>query len=370
MSENGTDPAPRAGERRLTGRDTRAVAVLAAVALVAGLVGAGIGALLFRGSGSTDDADNVACRATSVADDVLPSVVTITAAGPDGQAGTGTGELIQDGGYVLTNQHVVSPAGRDGQLTVRYSDGTESTATLVGEDVSTDLAVIRADDHAEDRPLIDNGSSADLRVGQPVVALGAPLGLVSTVTTGIVSALGRYVPVPTGTGATHHLVDAIQTDAAINPGNSGGPLVDCAGSMVGVNSAIITVPNSQGVSGGGSVGLGFAIPVGIAKPIADQLITTGSANHPVLGLAAQPFPAYDDGTLPPGLFVTHVVPDGPAALAGMLPGDVVTDVAGSPAHSPDQLVVATLGRSPGDIVTLTYRRGDASTTVDIPLAAP
>jgi putative serine protease PepD len=358
-------------EPRAKRPDRRTIAVLAAVAAVAALVGAGVGGLIVHASTSGDDAPttDAVCTATSVADDVLPSVVTISATGPDGEPGTGSGELIRDGGYVLTNQHVIAPAGSTGQLTVRYSDGTESKASLVGEDVPTDLAVIRADDHAEHRPLITIGSSSDLRVGSPAVALGAPLGLVSTVTTGIVSALGRYVPVPTGTGKTHHLVDAIQTDAAINPGNSGGPLVDCRGAMVGVNSAIVTVPNAEGVSGGGSVGLGFAIPVGIADPIADQLIKTGSANHPVLGLAAQPFPA-ENGTPAPGLFVTLVLRDGPAALAGMLPGDVITEIAGSPAHSPDQLVVITLGRSPGDTVTLTYRRGDETHTADITLAAP
>jgi putative serine protease PepD len=356
-------------ERRLTRPDARVIAVLAGVAVVAGLVGALIGGLLVRDSGSSDDpSSKVACRASSVADGVLPSVVTISATGPDGGGGTGSGELIRDGGYVLTNQHVIAPAGTNGELTVRYSDGTASKATLVGEDVATDLAVIRVDDRAEGRPLIDKGSSGDLRVGAPVVALGAPLGLVSTVTTGIVSALGRYVPVPTGSGETHHLVDAIQTDAAINPGNSGGPLVDCAGSMVGVNSAIITVPNAEGVSGGGSVGLGFAIPVGIAEPIAEQLIKTGDANHPVLGLAAQPL--LTDHGAPPGLFVTVVEPGGPAAQAGMLPGDVITEVAGAPAQSPDQLVVVTLGRSPGDTVALTYRRGDASHTAELRMAAP
>jgi putative serine protease PepD len=187
--------------------------------------------------------------------------------------------------------------------------------------------------------------------------------LEATVTAGIVSATGRDID------GAQQFQRFIQTDAAINPGNSGGPLVDCAGSMVGVNSAIITVPNEQGVSGGGSVGLGFAIPVDIATPIADQLIRTGSANHPELGLAAQPFPS-EDGSPDPGLFVTYVVPDGPAAQAGMQPGDVITEVGGSRATSPDQLFVATLGRSPGDIVTLTYRRGDETNTVDIPLAAP
>jgi putative serine protease PepD len=343
------------------------LAVLAGVAAVAAVVGASIGGLLVRSSVSSSD--DVVCHATSIADKVLPSVVTISAAGADGRAGTGTGELITDGGYILTNQHVVAPAGTNGTLKVLYSDGTESAAVLVGEDVPTDLAVIKADDHAEGRPVIVTGSSTGLRVGNPVVALGAPLGLTSSVTTGIVSALGRYVPVPNGSGAVHHLVDAIQTDAAINPGNSGGPLVDCQGDLVGVNSAIATVPNAQGVSGGGSVGLGFAIPVAIAKPIANQLIKTGSANHPVLGLAAQPMPSADGGAAP-GLYVTQVIPGGPADLGGMQAGDIITEVEGSAAHSPDQLVVATLTRSVGDTVGLTYRRGETSHTVQIRLAAP
>jgi putative serine protease PepD len=339
--------------------------------VVAAIIGAVVGALVARNdsSGSTSTSTDVACRATSVADSVLPSVVTISAAAPNGGAGTGSGELIRSGGYILTNQHVIAPAGRQGAIRVRYSDGTESDATLVGEDVSTDLAVVRADDHASGRPLIDIGSSSDLRVGTPVVALGAPLGLVSSVTTGIVSALGRYVPVPTGSGGVHHLVDAIQTDAAINPGNSGGPLVNCDGSLVGVNSAIATVPNAQGVGGGGSVGLGFAIPAGVADPIADQLIKTGSANHPVLGLAAQPLQA-SGGSASPGLFVTHVVPNGPAADAGMRQGDIITEIDGNPATSPDQLVVATLTRSAGDTVALTFTRDGSSHSVDIRLAAP
>jgi putative serine protease PepD len=334
--------------------------------VLAALIGAGIGALVAHSSDSSSSDD--VCPATSVAETVLPSVVTISAAGQGGQAGTGSGEVIRSGGYILTNQHVIAPAGRQGQLQVRYSDGTESGAVLVGEDVATDLAVIKADDQAQGRPVIDTGSSSDLRVGTPVVALGAPLGLVSSVTTGIVSALGRYVPVPSGSGAVHHLVDAIQTDAAINPGNSGGPLVDCDGSLVAVNSAIATVPNAQGVGGGGSVGLGFAIPVAIATPIADQLIQTGNANHPVMGLAAQPLQAAD-GSPAPGLMVTHVVNNGPAANGGIRPGDIITEIDGEAARSPDQLVLATLTRSAGDTVSLTVVRNNASRTLDIRLAA-
>jgi putative serine protease PepD len=356
---DGADPEP---SRK---RSRRRLGVTIALVVVAALLGAVIGGLLVRSSTSTEEAT---CRATSVADRALPSVVTISAAAPAGQAGTGSGELFRTGGYVLTNQHVIAPAGTQGVLTVQYSDGTESRATLVGEDVATDLAVLRTDDRAEGKPLLDTGSSDDLRVGAPVVALGAPLGLVSSVTTGVVSALGRYVPVPNASGGVHHLVDAIQTDAAINPGNSGGPLVDCDGALVGVNSAIATVPNAQGVGGGGSVGLGFAIPVGVALPIADQLISTGSANHPSLGLSAQPLPTAD-GSGPPGLFVTHLVPGGAAALGGMRAGDVITEIEGQPARSPDQLVVVTLTRSPGDAVEVTYTRDGVSHTIDLRLLA-
>ena len=335
-----------------------------AVALtVAAVAGGVVGGILVRPSSSS--APELVCHATAVADHVLPSVVTISAVGPDGRSGTGTGELFKEGGYVLTNQHVVAPAGQGGRLSVQYSDGTDAPAVLVGEDVPTDLAVIKVQSGAEDRPVIDLGSSLTLQVGRPVVALGAPLGLASTVTTGIVSALGRYVPVPSGTGAVHHLVDAIQTDAAINPGNSGGPLVGCDGAMVGVNSAIATVPNSEGVSGGGSVGLGFAIPVSVAEPIADQLITTGSANHPVIGLAAHP--VQPSGTAPSGLLITAVTPAGPAFQAGLRSGDVITEVDGNQASSTDQLVVATLTRSAGETLPLTVEREGATHDFDVTL---
>ena len=200
-----------------------------------------------------------------------------------------------------------------------------------------------------------------------MVALGAPLGLASTVTTGIVSALGRYVPVPASSGAVHHLLDAIQTDAAINPGNSGGPLVACDGAMVGVNSAIATVPNSEGVAGGGSVGLGFAIPVSVAVPIADQIITTGGANHPVIGLAAHP--VEPSGSVPSGLLTTDVPAGGPADQAGIGVGDVITEIDGDPARSADQLVLATLTRSAGDALSVTVVREGATHDLEVILGA-
>ena len=338
--------------------------------VVAGLAGYLIG---HGGSSGTtsrgaSSANASVCPAATVAETVLPSVVTISVGGPQG-SGVGTGELYETGGYILTNEHVISPATGGASLSVRYSDGTQSAAKLIGADALTDLAVIKADDGAPKRPLIDIGSSSDVRVGQPVVALGAPLGLYSTVTAGIVSALDRHVPVPTSPTQTAHLLDAIQTDAAINPGNSGGALVDCAGALVGVNSAIATVPNAEGVSGGGSSGLGFAIPVELAMPIAEQLLKTGSANHPEIGVAAQTLPS-SGNVPPPGLLVTGVQTGSPAATAGLRAGDVITELAGDPARSAEQLVLATLGKQPGDTVSLVYLRDGKSSTVELTLTRP
>jgi putative serine protease PepD len=313
---------------------------------------------------------NVAmCAATPVADDVLPSIVTIFARGARTGGGSGSGEIIQSGGYILTNNHVIAVAADGGDLSVLYSDGRSSDATIVGRDPSTDVAVIKAADQASGLPVIATTSSQALQVGQPVVALGAPLGLSSTVTSGIVSALNRYVPVPGDNGETAHLVDAIQTDASINPGNSGGALVDCAGRMVGMNSAIATVPNAQGVSGGGSVGLGFAIPIDLAKPLAEQIISTGSVVHPSTGLEVQAIPpaAAAKGGVSPGLYVTAVAPGSPAAKAGIRTGDVVTSIAGGQAVSAEQLTVATIGKQPGDTVDITYERDGKSTSTTLTL---
>ncbi|MFF0267615.1 S1C family serine protease [Kribbella sp. NPDC004536] len=316
----------------------------------------------------TGDASTAMCPAIPVADQVLPSIVTI-AASRGNQAGTGSGQVFRDGGYILTNDHVISPAAGGGTVSVQYSDGHSTAATIVGRDPSTDLAVLKASDEAKGRPVIGLGSSADLKVGQPVVALGAPLGLASTVTSGIISALDRYVPVP-GDTVTHHLIGAIQTDAAINPGNSGGALVDCAGKLVGVNAAIATVPNAAGVSGGGSVGLGFAIPIDLANPIADQLIKTGKPSHPTTGLQVQEIPpalAKASGS-PSGLFVLAAT--GPGTKAGLQPGDVITKIDGAAAVSSEQIVVATLTRNVGDAIELTYERAGTSATTTLTLGAP
>ena len=165
-----------------------------------------------------------------------------------------------------------------------------------------------------------------------------------------------------------HLLDAVQTDAAINPGNSGGPLVDCAGRQVGVNSAISTVPNAEGTAGGGSVGLGFAIPMTIAGPIAEQLMSSGQAAHPVIGLAAHPLTGADGR--PAGLAVTAVQPGAPAAQAGLAVGDLIVDIAGQPATSAEQLVLVSLRHRAGDVVEFTYRRDGAEHTAKVTLGAP
>jgi putative serine protease PepD len=335
-----------------------------AALVAAGVVGGAIGGAIVASQVSGDDR---ACRDSDVAHGALPSVVTVLASGATG-TGNGTGQLIRSGGYVLTNYHVISSVASGGTLRVQYSDGSLSEATIVGSDFATDLAVIRATDKAADRPLIRVGASEPLRVGQPVVALGAPLGLTSTVTSGIVSALGRNVTVPTGSG-TAHLLDAIQTDATINPGNSGGPLVDCSGALVGINTAISTVPNAEGVAGGGSVGVGFAIPVDVAMPIADELITSGRALHPDLGLTAQALVGQGE-EVPDGLFVTTVVAGGPADQAGVEVGDVIVAIDGAPARSLDQLVVQTLRLDVGDPVPVRIWRDGQTSAAEIVLGEP
>jgi len=343
------------------------------VPLVAAVVGGLVGALLVLAV-DTDDTDadahaDATCSSVDVAAAALPSVVTVRVTAPGGAArGNGTGSVFAEGGYILTNEHVVD-AAVDGpaEVSVDYSDGTSSDATVVGADFATDLAVLRADE-GESHPVLPSDDSGSEKVGQPVVALGAPLGLSNTVTAGIVSALGRYVPIPSDSGRVAHLLDTIQTDAAINPGNSGGPLVDCSGAQIGVNSAIRTVPNAHGVGGGGSVGLGFAIPMSIAVPIAREIIETGSANHPVFGLTARTVVDPSTGS-PTGIEVTSVVPGGPADGAGLRAGDRITEIDGASARSTERLVLASLRHAAGDGIEVTYWRDGSAHTTTVVLGA-
>jgi putative serine protease PepD len=334
---------------------------------VVGVVALVVGGLV--GRAITQSSDGGACVATDVVGTALPSVVTVeTATGQGG--GNGSGQVIRPDGYILTNYHVVSSAAAaaDGAVAVRYADGSRIPAAIVGLDPTTDLAVIKAEDGAAGRPVIALGSSTDLRVGQPVVALGAPRGLTSTATAGIVSALDRYLPLPLGDGRTAHLIDAVQTDASINPGNSGGALVDCAGRLVGVNSAIITVPNAEGVGGGGSVGLGFAIPVDLADAVAEQLIATGHANHPTFGLQAEPLVGPDGRST--ALLVTGIDPGGPAEAAGLQVGDTLTAVDSQTATNVSQLEKLALVHGVGDSIHVSYTRNGTPGETAIVLGSP
>jgi len=316
------------------------------------------------GSAATPGSATVsACAVTSVADQVVPSVITIAASGSGG-SGTGSGEVIRSEGYILTNNHVISVAAGGGSVEVLFSDGQTAPATITGRDPQTDLAVLKVDTSAKLK-VIALGSSSSVRVGQPVVAIGAPLGLSGTVTSGIVSALDRTVQVPGENDQSALLVSALQTDAAINPGNSGGALVNCAGQLVGVPTAGATVPNSAG----GSIGLGFAIPVDLATSIADEIIATGRVTHAFFGVQTVPIPpaAAAQAGLPEGLYVRAVTPDGPAAMAGLRADDVITSINGEPATSNIQLQELTLTKKPGDTVLIEYSRNGhpARTTVTL-----
>jgi len=304
-----------------------------------------------------------ACNVTSVAEQQLPTVVTIRAGGATG-GGVGSGEVIRSDGYIVTNNHVISPAASGGSLEVLFEDGTIAQASLVGRDPLTDLAVIKVTGKSNLKT-IPIGKSSTLQIGQPVVALGAPLGLSSTVTSGIVSALGRTVNVPGEGNQPALLVDAVQTDAAINPGNSGGALVNCAGELIGIPTAGATTGESSG-----SIGLGFAIPVDSAMTIADEIISSGSVTHSFVGLQAQPLAATATGQsgAKPGLFVVAVTPGGPAAAAGIQAGDIIREIDGTPAASSEQLMALTLSKRPGDTVKFTYERDGNEHTATVTLS--
>jgi putative serine protease PepD len=320
-------------------------------------------------SGSAAASSAIGCAVTSVADKVLPSVVTISAAGPGG-SGTGSGEVIKSGGYILTNNHVIAIAANGGKVEITFADGTSEPATIVGRDVLTDLAVLKVK-QSDNLKVIALGSSDSVQVGQPVVAIGAPLGLSGTVTSGIISAMDRTVEVPAEDDRSALLVSALQTDAAINPGNSGGALVNCSGDLIGVPSAGATVPTSDGGSSAGSVGLGFAIPVNLAKTISDEIISTGRVSHSYFGLQTVPIPAdaAAEAGLKGGLFVAGVVAGGPSAKAGLRQGDVITEVDGQTATTNVQLQELTLTKAPGDTVSISYLRDGASGKATVTLGS-
>jgi putative serine protease PepD len=341
------------------------LAIAALVALV--LAGVAGGAIVAVTRDDDHDVSSVGCVAPSVAERGLPSVVTIHVQAGN-EAGSGSGEVIRPDGYILTNNHVISAAANSGSITVLFSNGDSVPARLVGRDVPTDLAVIKVGEDQSLHP-IPWGLSSKLVIGQPVVALGAPLGLSSTVTSGIVSALDRSVNVPADDGRTALLVGAIQTDAAINPGNSGGALVDCAGKLVGVPTAGATVPNPQGGASAGNIGIGFAIPSEFARTISDELIANGSVTHSSFGVRVAPVSRQGAQAAggPDGLFVVEATPSGPAARAGLQEGDIITKLDDRRATSAEELLALTLTRRPGETVKVTYLRNGNERTTDLTL---
>ncbi|HEU0101746.1 MAG TPA: trypsin-like peptidase domain-containing protein [Mycobacteriales bacterium] len=382
-----TQPAPWGAPvdtwgRTSTGRGSRTAWTVAAAVLAAALVGGvsgGVVASSRDGNGLTDPDAELGSGASStttierapdsvagIANRVLRSTVSISVrTGSTG--GSGSGVVLRSDGYVLTNNHVVSAGANGGVITVTVngSTGKELPASIVGLDPETDLAVLKIETGAPFVPAT-LGRSADLVVGDPVVAIGSPLGLNGTVTTGIVSALNRTVNVPGEDGGrATPLLNAIQTDAAINPGNSGGALVDVKGSVVGINSAIATLGGSGGADQGGSIGVGFAIPVDEARSVAEEIIRTGKATHPAVGVEAENLVA-DDGSKE-GARITRVVAGGPAADAGLQVGDVIDKVSDTEVGSVDELILALRQNKVGDRVLLSYVRGGSPRTTEVVL---
>ncbi|MEV7776721.1 trypsin-like peptidase domain-containing protein [Kitasatospora sp. NPDC088351] len=350
------------------------VALIAAVALVAGVAGGALGVTIAdrndNSASSANDRRSTTVQANSpeknepapgsvagIAQKALPSVVTIKAQG-NGESGTGTGFVFDTEGHILTNNHVVAPASNGGKLTVKFADGSSYNASVLGRAEGYDVAVVKLDnppkgDKLTPLPLAD---SDKVNVGDSTIAIGAPYGLESTVTTGIISAKDRPVASGDETGAQSSYMNALQTDASINPGNSGGPLLDSSGAVVGINSAIQSNASSTGRAG--SIGLGFAIPINQAKWVAETLIKTGKPvyakldvlrNDDYKGDGAQIQTRDIQGT-------PAVTPGGAADKAGLKPGDVITKLGGSPIENGPALVSKIWTHKPGETVDVEYTR--------------
>jgi putative serine protease PepD len=300
-----------------------------------------------------------------VAKNVLPSVVMIAVSGPAG-SGSGSGIILSSDGKILTNNHVVALAGKSGQLTVAFNNGSHATAKILGTDPLTDTAVIQAQGVKHLRPAT-LGHSSNLEVGETVVAIGSPFGLDATVTSGIVSALDRPVDVGTVSQGNPTVYPAIQTDAAINPGNSGGPLVNLAGQVVGIDSAIQTATNGTGQGEPGSIGLGFAIPIDEVLPVVKQMIKGEAPTHARMGIGVENAATGSGAQVTDGAKIQTVTNGSPAQNAGLKPGDVITRVDNHLITSSNSLVAIVRSYRPGDTVTVTYTRGGSSHTVRVTL---
>jgi putative serine protease PepD len=319
-------------------------------------------------------ADSAAPNWTVTAAAVSPSVVAITVTSGQGD-GQGSGVIFDTRGHILTNNHVVAAGGQGSKISVTLNDKRTYDATVVGTDPSTDLAIIKLDDAPKDLKAITLGDANLIKVGDQVMAVGNPLGLAGTVTTGIVSALNRPVTTsdaqsgdPTTQSANQVVSNAIQTSAAINPGNSGGALVNAAGQLIGINSAIASLGSSNGSSSqSGNIGIGFAIPVNEARSIAQQLISTGKATHPYLGVAAKDDVVADGAAKRAAAVVTDVVSGTPAESAGLQVGDAITELDGEAIDGSLSLVAQVRERSVGDKVTVRIVRDGQAKTINVTL---
>lgn len=351
-------PASRNGKANFI---TRGNAILLAV--IAGLVGAVFGASssgsLFghsiRLSSVSSSIERPPGSVADIATRVLPSVVSISAKS-GGSGSTGTGFVIDSSGYILTNNHVVADAATSGgKIEIQLNDGKTLKASIVGRDASYDLAVLKVAQTGLTALVF--GDSDKVAVGDSVIAIGSPLGLSGTVTLGIISAKDRAVTAG-DSGSENSFINALQTDAAINPGNSGGPLVDSTGAVIGVNSAIATTGSSVFGAQSGSIGLGFAIPINQARKTAEQLIKSGKATYPVMGVSIDMQYSGDGAKIATG--AQAILSGGPAAKAGLKAGDIITNFDGRAITTPDELIVAIRAKNVGDKVKITYLRAGKS----------
>lgn len=367
-----------------SGRGGLFAAVLVA-ALVAGGLGGGLGYTLAKDNDSTTSTTVSAAQQTGgdlkrdagtvagVAARALPSTVTIEAESSSGEGGTGTGFVFDTQGHIVTNNHVVADAVDGGKLTATFADGRKYDAEVVGHAQGYDVAVIKLKNAPSDLKPLTLGNSDRVAVGDSTIAIGAPFGLSNTVTTGIISAKNR--PVASSDGSTSSkasYMSALQTDASINPGNSGGPLLDASGNVIGINSAIQS-SSSGGLGTGqsGSIGLGFAIPINQAKYVAQQLIKSGKPVYAKIGASvtltestggAQISQKTTDTTAP-------VETGGPAAAAGLRPGDVITKLDDHVIDSGPTLIGEIWTHKPGDKVQITYERDGKAKTVELTLGS-
>ena len=342
---------------------------VALIAVLAGSLGGFLGVNAAGGDlfnraqlvSSTSTIQRAPDSVAGIAQRVLPSVVSISTRSISG-AGTGSGFVIDSSGYILTNNHVISKAAQTGgSIQVSLSDGTFYSAKVIGRDVSYDLAVLKIT--APGLKALQFGDSDAIAVGDLVIAIGSPLGLTGTVTTGIISAKNRAVTAGE-TNSESSFINALQTDAAINPGNSGGPLVDATGAVIGVNSAIASLGTTSQL---GSIGLGFAIPINQARKTADQLIKNGVATYPVIGVSLNM--NYAENGAQVSTSGRGILPGSPAEKVGLRGGDVIIEIDGKEIYSPEELIVSVRAKNVGDRVTLGFLRDGVKKTVTLTLIA-